>query len=80
MQRSFIVAVMLFLVPAAFGQSNASLGGTVRDGSGALIPGVEVTHNFSGSSFAVANFTGLICRLMYNHDVRTNLAVRSLLS
>jgi hypothetical protein len=44
------------------------------------IPGVEVTHNFSGSSFAVANFSGLICRLMYNHDVRTNLAVRSLLS
>jgi hypothetical protein len=44
------------------------------------LPGVEVTHNFSGSSFAVANFTGLICRLMYDRDVRTRLAVRSLFS
>jgi len=43
------------------------------------IPGVEATHNFSGSSFAVANFTGLICRLMYHHDARTNHAVKSLL-
>src|SRR5262245_27891053 len=44
------------------------------------LPGVEVTSNFSGSSFAVANFTGLISRLMYDHDVRTRVAVRSLFS
>ncbi len=44
------------------------------------LPGVQITRNFSGSSFAVANFTGLVCRLMYDHDVRTSLAVRALLS
>jgi subtilase family protein len=44
------------------------------------LPGVAITHNFSGSSFAVANITGLICRLMYDHDVRTRVAVRSLFS
>jgi hypothetical protein len=44
------------------------------------LPGVEVSHNFSGSSFAVANFTGVMCRLMYDRDLRTRLAVRALFS
>src|SRR5215831_17918756 len=40
-----IASVLLALVwvPAAFGQINAVVGGTVSDSSGALIPGVEVS-------------------------------------
>ncbi len=33
------------------------------------IPGLPVEQNFQGSSFAVANFTGLICREMIEHDI-----------
>ena len=33
------------------------------------IPGLAQEQNFSGTSFAVANFTGLICRLMLEKDL-----------
>jgi len=35
------------------------------------IPGISVEQNFGGPSFAVANFTGLICRAMLEHNIRT---------
>jgi hypothetical protein len=35
------------------------------------IPGLQVQENFSGLSFAVANFTGLVCRTMLEHNIRT---------
>lgn len=35
------------------------------------IPGLPAEQNFSGPSFAVANFTGLVCRLLLNNSIRS---------
>jgi len=35
------------------------------------IPGLATSENFAGPSFAVANFTGLICRTMVRQHIRT---------
>src|SRR5262245_8099516 len=43
------------------------------------IPGMPLNQNFMGTSFATANFTGLICRLMLEHDVRTREELISIL-
>ena len=64
MKRIFLaVAFLLFLGAFTynFGQANASLGGTVSDASGALIPGVTLTakHTQTGvSTTAVTNESG----------------------
>ena len=42
------------------------------------IPGLPVERNFTGASFATANFTGLICRLMLEHNVRGAEEVREI--
>jgi hypothetical protein len=44
------------------------------------IPGLAPQDNFTGSSFAAANFTGLICRVMLDRDLRTVDDIRSALS
>src|SRR5262245_8958282 len=49
----------LFFATAGFGQEgiNASLGGTVSDTSGALIPGVEVTSKNTGTGVTSTTIT-----------------------
>src|SRR5262245_13617116 len=61
--RSTLVVLLCLLAPAILiGQtSNASLGGTVADATGALLPGVEVTARNVGTGIAnttVTNETG----------------------
>lgn len=41
------------------------------------IPGLASEQNFSGPSFAVANFTGLACRAMLDHNIRMADQLRS---
>src|SRR5437867_11095746 len=59
--RTFLITLVLCFVLAApvFGQSSyATLGGTISDGSGALIPGVTVT--------ATNNATGVVTTAVSN--------------
>ena len=62
--RAFLLVTIVFLLAPAlmFGQtSNASLGGTVNDPSGAVLPGVEVSARNVGTgivSTAITNETG----------------------
>ena len=42
MRRFLPIILMLLAATGAFAQANATLGGTVSDSSGALVPGVEV--------------------------------------
>lgn len=44
------------------------------------IPGVTSSENFAGPSFAVANFTGLICRAMLDNSIGTADQLRQLLA
>jgi len=44
------------------------------------IPGLSKEENFSGTSFAVANFTGLICRLMLQHQLANADQLRNALN
>src|SRR5438477_13074986 len=63
--KKFFSAVALLLLLSGFtyvfGQANASLGGTVSDASGALIPGVTITAKNTQTGVittAVSNETG----------------------
>jgi hypothetical protein len=44
------------------------------------IPGLPVAQNFSGPSFAVANFTGLVCRIMLENAIRSAYELRNFLA
>src|SRR5262245_23925386 len=59
MQKSIgIVVLCLFLTAASFAQStNASLGGTVSDASGASIPGVTITATNTNTGIVQTNVT-----------------------
>ena len=61
MKTSFVAAALLLCVFCAFAFSqttNATLGGTVSDPSGALIPGVTIT--------ATNNGTGIVTTVLTN--------------
>jgi hypothetical protein len=44
------------------------------------LPGLSVHENFSGSSFAVANFSRSVCRLLVHHRTRIPDELRKMLS
>src|SRR5271167_1337097 len=49
-RRSFSIFIILFVISLpTFGQSTTSLRGTVTDASGAIIPGVVVSLNSTGT-------------------------------
>src|SRR5262245_3611576 len=55
---AIVVVLCLFLTAAGFAQStNASLGGTVSDASGALIPGVTITATNTNTGIVQTNLT-----------------------
>lgn len=59
--RGLLVLLVLAMSSNAFSQATTTLGGTVQDASGALIPGVEVTavDNATGvARTAITNETG----------------------
>ena len=43
------------------------------------LPGLPVQNNFSGPSFAVANFSGILCRTLVQNNIRTAEELRKLL-
>src|SRR3989442_1367222 len=59
MKRFILAAVLFYLsLPAsAFAQVNATVGGTVSDASGALIPGVDVRASNVNTGIATSRLT-----------------------
>ena len=53
----YIVGLCLVLPAVAFAQVNATVGGTVSDASGALIPGVEITAKNIATGIAATRTT-----------------------
>src|SRR5881628_423969 len=61
--RNFLVGILFFALTCmvVWGQSTAQISGTVRDQSGAVLPGVDVTATQTGTGLArsvVTNETG----------------------
>ena len=52
-----VVAFVLIVPAGAFAQVNATVGGTVSDASGALIPGVEVTAKNNATGIVTTRLT-----------------------
>ena len=55
--KLFFSLVILFLPVSTFAQVNATVGGTVSDASGALIPGVEVTAKNNATGIVTTRLT-----------------------
>src|SRR5690349_16547839 len=77
MRRRMIVVVLLMTPISMFAQGLGSIGGTVADPSGALVPGVRITATEVGTNLSRSAISDEQGRFVWNQEVFAALSLFS---